>query len=187
MILQVPTQVQKKVTGDSQKPSWGGDGGESDFFGESGAGRSTLSHYMSEEGLSPEGCGAMATQATQHPLKTSAPERRPHMSASSRGPRTVLEPKVSKFNEVAKREVRCSFPVSSTTLSRVTQLSCPRDRPPHPPHADPVRAPHGARSEPRTYVSPAKTPHRGLVPMGAKAADSSRAGTIWLGEITTPS
>lgn len=133
---------------------------------------------MIGEGLSPEGCGAMVTQATQHPLKTSAPERRPHVSACSRGPWTVLEPRVSKLNEVAKREVRCSFPVSSTTLSRVTQLSCPRDGPPHPPHPDPVRAPHGARSEPRIYVSPAKTPHRGLVPMGAKAADSSRAGTI---------
>lgn len=131
VILQVPTWVQKKVTrGPTETFFWGwGWWGESDIFGDSGAGRSTLSHYMSGEGLSPEGCGAMATQATQHALKTSAPERRPHVSASSRGPWTVLEPKVSKLNEVAKREVRCSFPVSSTTLSRVTQLSCPRDGP----------------------------------------------------------
>lgn len=108
-----------------------GMGVESDFFGESGAGRSMLSHYISGEGLSPEGCGAMATQATQNPLKTSAPERRPHMSASSRSPWTVLEPNISKLNinEVVKREVRYSFPVSSTTLSRVTQLSCPTDGP----------------------------------------------------------
>lgn len=68
------------------------------------AGRSTLSHQGSWEGLSPEGCGPMVTQAIQPPLNIVTLERRPHVSIFYGPPEMVLEPKVSNFsiNEVQK-------------------------------------------------------------------------------------
>lgn len=62
-----------------------------------------------------------------------------------------------------------------------------REGPPlSPPNPEPVRAPPWAHSELHMHVSVATKLHRGLVPTGAKAADSSIARTIWSGDIATP-
>lgn len=104
------------------------------------------------EELSPEGCGPMETQATQHPPRISALERRPHVCTFYSPLETVLEPKVSKFNinKVAKREVRCSFP-------------CPRGHPSCPAQGMGLEGGATTSSQPRacegSSLGPLRAPY----------------------------